>query len=114
MRGEIQHLGAMSQVPQPPTEHILPHSRTCVDRFRNCVKCLKVCNKFENYYCNMPDINVIENGLCGHMLDTLSHLCYLCCHILKRKVVHLNIIQNCCVLGETKLSEQTVMPDLCL
>jgi hypothetical protein len=88
MRGEIQHLGATSQVPQPPTEHILPHIRTCVDRFSNCVKCLKACNKFENYYCNMPDMNIVENVLC----DTCLTHC-LSFHVIpKGKVMHLNLI----------------------
>jgi len=73
-----------------------------------------VCNKFENYR-NMPYMNIIENVLCGHMLDlsvTSRYLCchilkmfcvdtcltlsvtsrYLCCHILKTKVMHLNLI----------------------
>lgn len=30
-----------------------------------------MCNKFENYYCNMPDMNIIENVLCDTCL-TLS------------------------------------------
>lgn len=72
MRGEIWHLG---DLPSASTSYrAYPASQSCLCwQIFKCVKCLKACNKFENYYCNMPDMNIIENVLSGHVLDTVSH-----------------------------------------